>query len=795
MRRLFALGALLAFGPAFATARYVYPVVGGQLHDCGQPSHNSRGVAGDTSAMSVCVNGLQNNNARNRIICDDVSGCADWTTTTGICTNPVVNNGNVVALANGATVNFSTPRTASPDEHVVYGTPQACVYNMAKSDSCEIHAGTYAKAGAQSTSAGVLPTNLVDRSDGWLASLVMFGYGPNMGTTGYGTASNPAYVRGAVLAGATDTWDSNGNGVPDAEEGTCSGGSFNTYLCKVGASECTGGSCVSSGITSYPVIFDGNFDGDGSLNEATACPTNGADCAGDGFYALIWGCGNVSTDGGNCLANLGGGQTRPKVDSDANGSFDADANSGGPRNVSYVTLKDIEFKNYNGGAATCSANGIREALGSITMAGGGTTSANGDGFIADHIYYHDNTYSGLCQSEHYVAVFGDDENWACSSAATTIPGTVVQVAGEIISNSLIVNKNRSIVNDDCDATQPGASECGCSKYFYNDHFVLANTTAGQYQNFMRWKSVNTVANGTRPKRLVWINTQFTIQRADSGGSTYIFTPECTGLCDPGHVANGANGVIQVNGSIIRYQGSGVPAIHRFSESFCGDTFRYCENGTTPCSGTGVQAACSGIGGGTCSLTEAAGVNYTFKSFLNTLDLDKFSAGGNTALDYLCNTNGSLVVQHHNAYFGVSTVHTETATTTRRNTVPVGNDVCSASSQTSCTTDATGRTGWWTTGTQNAPLYGALSNYIPKSGGPLYEKTSACDPDGDGTVGVDYYGTGTSVTTWTDIAGNIVDCSTGGNPTGLLSYAARQPNSDTPVAPSQGPQRRRRVATW
>jgi len=787
MRALCVFLALVLASVAVAADRHVYlnSTGGGtQLNDCPNPVHNVKGTS-NTDELVRCTDVTPN-----QFYCTG-GGCQSWTRD---CTAP--NRANVV---NGDIVDVDGDGTGE----VVYATPQACAYAMAKSDTCEIHSGSYATAGAQSTTAGVLPTNTVDRSDGWLASVVMFGYGPNMGTTGYGTAANPAYVRGASMAGSVDSWDSNSNKIPDSVEGTCSAGTFSGYSCTVGGSECTGGSCTSASITGYPVVFDGNFDGDGSLNEATTCPTDGSNCAQDGFYAFIVGCGNVSTDGGNCLANLSGGQTRPKVDSDGNGSFDADANSGGPRNVSYVTIKDIEFKNYNGGASICSGNGIREALGHFTLAGGGTTSGNGDGLLIDHIYWHDDTYSNLCVQEHYVSVLGDDENWACSSATQTftVGGITVTAPGTGLINSFIRTKNRSVINDDCDATQPGASECGCSKYVMGNRILLENTTAGQYQNVMRWKSINTVSAGTRPKKLVFTNNEIDINRADSGGSTYIFTPECTGLCDPYHVASGANGVIQFNGNIVRYQGSGTPAIHRFSESFCGDTFKFCEDNTTPCScssacATTPNSACAGIVGGFCNGTSvSAGVDWTYRSFLNTFDLDKFSGGGNTALDYLCNTNGLLAVQHHNAYFGVSTVHTEAATTTRRNTTPVGNDVCSASSQTSCTTDATGRTGWWTTGTQNAPLFGGLSNYIPKSGGPLSEKTSACDPDGDGTLGVDYYGEGSQRTTWADIAGNKVVCNTTDNPTGLLSFGAIQPNSDTPSAPATGAQRKRRVTPW
>jgi len=77
-----------------------------------------------------------------------------------------------------------------------------------------------------------------------------------------------------------------------------------------------------------------------------------------------------------------------------------------PRDVSNFVIKNIEGTGYGGGPTTCTGSGIREKLGHFSIGGDGSSG----GFVADGIYFHDNGYSNLCANEHYVAVFGDDEN-------------------------------------------------------------------------------------------------------------------------------------------------------------------------------------------------------------------------------------------------------------------------------------------------------------------------------------------------------------------------------------------------
>ena len=59
-----------------------------------------------------------------------------------------------------------------------------------------------------------------------------------------------------------------------------------------------------------------------------------------------------------------------------------------------------------------------------------------------------------------------------------------------------------------------------------------------------------------------------------------------------------------------------------------------------------------------------------------------------------------------------------------------------------------------------------------------DNTGSCDPDGDGVQGVDYdnnpaTGVNGQETTWRDIAGNLVDCSTSGNPGQTIDIGAIQ----------------------
>lgn len=665
MKKLLLMCVLLS-SAAFAADRHVYLNESGggtQLDDCPNPAHNTKGIAGNTDELTYCTA-----SSPHKFICDAGAGCKSWTITTASCGIAGV------AVTNGVTVDVDGDGT----EETIYGHPQACVWNMAKSDSCEIHAGTYGGIGTEANedTAGDGAVDVCDRSDCWRATVTAWGYGPNMGSTGYGTAANPGYLRGAVMNSSTDTWDSNNNKVPDADES----------------------------VTSYPVVFDGNADGDGNLLETTNCTGN--TCSGDAFYAVFVGCG---TSDSFCDSSLAGGQTRPRIDTDANGSTDSDAASGGAKNVSYFYIKDIEAKNYNGGATTCSAAGVREGLGHFTLAGGPEVSGSGDGLTVDHIYWHNGAYSNLCRQEHYVAVFGDNENHSCSVDFTEM------------KNNYIILDNRFVINDDCDAEQSGADECGCSKSFHDNRVVIHNTIAAQYQGLIRLKSLDTVDAGARAKKFWLYNNEIIWQRPDTTLS-YIIFPECFGKCDPFALSLGT---ISFHGNLIRLNGASDPKYKRFSQISC-----------------------------TATLTGGpGGINWKFYSYNNTFDIERIG-GGTSSFDAICSTTGTKYVSKNNAVFGVtaSQFNLESATTLDRT-----NNLCTTSN-TGCTTNTSGRTAWWTVGTQNVGVTVGLDNYIAKASGPL-DNSGACDPDGDGALGADVDGDGDQDLTWTDLSGRPIDCST------------------------------------
>jgi hypothetical protein len=68
----------------------------------------------------------------------------------------------------------------------------------------------------------------------------------------------------------------------------------------------------------------------------------------------------------------------------------------------------------------------------------------------------------------------------------------------------------------------------------------------------------------------------------------------------------------------------------------------------------------------------------------------------------------------------------------------------------------------------------LAAYAPVASGPL-DGVGTCDPDGDGTAGVDYDGDRVNDTSWNDLAGNLVYCPAAGTVTDM---GALQNDSDT-----------------
>ncbi len=147
----------------------------------------------------------------------------------------------------------------------------------------------------------------------------------------------------------------------------------------------------------------------------------------------------------------------------------------------------------------------------------------------------------------------------------------------------------------------------------------------------------------------------------------------------------------------------------------------------------------------------------------------------------CNSTGEIIVSRNNAFYRATSVNTTSGDTQR-----FANDRCTESGQTGCTQSSvsgsggTPRTSWWNAGAWGVTSNATIANYIPRTGGPL-DNAGSCDPDGDGIQGVDYdnnpaTGANGQETTWKDIAGNTVDCSTSGNPAQTIDIGAVQNSS-------------------
>ena len=828
------LAILVAF-PALAAGRHVFLDTDGdgKLNQCPNPAHNTFATPA-TGNIQYCPDGPD----AGKVLGDKpgyVSSC-------GLEASAVDLPSNVQADVDG---------DGRLDD--VYGHPQACVWNMAQSDSCEIHAGVYTKPGAVSTSAMVSPAGgMCQRSECWQATLVAFGNGPNMGSapgTGYGVIGNPGYVRGAVMAASTDTWDQNGNKVPDCSGNTgarvcwgeCAAGTNPGQLCTVdGNCPGAGATCDHTAYadepTSYPAVFDGDANGNGIFWESTTCTD--AACSGDSFYAAILGCGHENENASFCVTSLGEGQKRPLIDANADGSFDMSTETLTPEanwNSSYLTVKDIEMRHYNGGPATCDGNGIRDYVGSIQMSGGNATVA-GKGYAVDRIFWHDGFYSRMCADEAFTSIIGDNENH-------------YSIVPEVLSNSFIISGNRFVINDDCGEY----GECGASKIGHDNRIVFPakradgnawhegpyclggtgidqtcsgdgdcpgstcfKSSGGEYQAFLRTKSLDSVLT-TSPKVFRWYNNEFIFQNMTQGDTgTSLIKNECFGRCFHAKrdFCHGGDADGQTCGG---GQGSACG-----TGGVCGGI---CAGGTSSgltCPGLGTTCGTGGVCGGFwgpgqgqmwfygnivrfqgtfshgwsrfaesfctidpsncpgCDLGVLTDSGWSYYAFNNTWDVERpdTSSSSTTTMDYICNRPGKTYVSKNNAFYKATSIHTETVAS--GGTLVKTNNRCS-DGNTNCRINSGGRAAWWTAGTKGVGIHAGLANYIPNCTGspcvgPLYEKTAndSCDPDGDGNAGVDYDGDGVNDTTWNDLAGNRVNCCLNTDP---ISIGAIQPKSN------------------
>lgn len=633
----------------------------GVLNTCPNPVHNATLTAGNTSNMTYCATG------------------ADAGKVIGTHTGYVTSCAGGVTPSN-VTNGISADIDGDGTNEVIYGHPQACVYNMAKSDSCEVHAGTYTKPGAQCTA------NCGNASDGttcydwncFLATVVAFGFGPNLTGTGYGTAGSPGYLRGAVMNGSTDSWDPNSDKNPaDA---------------------------------SYSAILSGDSNrGSGTVGVFDQTSCSGTSCSGDTFAGVWVGCGGTYPTGYaqfNCPrdSDITGNEERVMVDTDANGSFETaiGAGSSAPP-VDHFIIKDVVFTGYNqGNGATNPGGRYREAI--INLNGNGAST----GFKVDHIYMHDNSFgvAGSVTAEMFWAAIADMRNKECLGYTE-------------VKNSLIHQNNKFIFNED-GHTSPST---GCSWLIHDNRFWIEVKGSEPSPAIGYWKNLDYHTVDGRIKQVRFFNNEVIYRDTDSGANDGWFA-------DLQHFGNGGGqgkGEFWVYGNIFRNDPSNVHKADLFMPHFCSD--------------------------GEANGTES----WRFYYFNNTWD--GWSSGKSVELGYVCNSTASTG-QHGELYVGKNNVEVFTSAeqvTDNVDTTKISNNVSTDARR--CADSGGANTRYFDCGA-NPTAYTGLTYYAPKANGGLVG-TGTCDPDGDGLAGVDYDGNGSNDTTWTDIAGNSVNCPTTG----------------------------------
>lgn len=519
---------LVATG-AVAADRHVYLDTNGngQLNDCPNPAHNAKGIAGNTDELTYCIGGSLDGK---------IIGTVTGTAASAACTT---GGGSVAAVRNGVQADVDRDGV----KEFVYGHPQACIWNMAKSDACEIHAGTYKQAGAQCDEncgdQGTLggATGTCDKFDCFKASFVALGDGPNMSADGnYGTASAPGIIEAANMAGSIDMWDPNGDKNP--ADGT------------------------------YSAALSGDANANGVF-EGTTC--SGGSCSGDSFYGAIIGCGLYGY--GFCRTTPAAGSTYIKIDSNGDGTFDQNVGvfTSSTKQPSYLKVKNLEFTRYNGGngcvAGTCAENGTRPKTSTIDLNGGGATN----GLVVDHIYLHDNDFTlGIDNvssdnvsnegfTENHWSGIGDQNNSSCTTPT-------------IISNSFLVQNNARLFDADCGV---GTNiTCGCPLFIHDNRIVVDVDPAKAgvlYRNggpsgaFTKTHSVvvSYLKNiDTHPTQHRLWNNEFVIK---SMGTSRGYFMDLQGF---GNAQGHANGSLWLYGNLFRYDPAVTQKMLRFWLTYC-----------------------------------------------------------------------------------------------------------------------------------------------------------------------------------------------------------------------------------
>ena len=712
--------AVLLTGTAIAADRHVYlnTTGTGGLNDCPNPQHSADGTS-NKAKLFYCVGGTN----AGKVV--------------GTATGRVADCGAGVATAvtNGVSADIDGDGTLE----VVYGHPQACVWNMEKSDSCEVHAGTYTRPGAQcnascgdfSQSGGTVGVTCFDVNC-WKASVIAYGYGPGLaltGYTGYGTAGSPGWLRGAVMGGSIDTWDANGDKVPD-----------------VGA---------------YAPILSGDVDADGTFDQ-TVC-SGSSDCSGDSYFALHVGCGGANGTGYeqyNCNSSLAASEESVKIDadnSDSGAKFETAVGTAGAKNVDYFQVKDIEFTRYNQGNTALdnsATNGVKERVANINLNGNGATT----GLKLDHIYLHD--YAAgigyLINREVFNAGIADMHNAGCSGFTE-------------IKDSYLFQNNRLMFADE-GAAHPSL---GCSWLIHDNRFLIdvqtpLTGTATAQPAFAFLKSYDYHTNDGRPKQFRFYNNEVMVKQTSgwsNSGVRFLLTEQF-----------GNSGAGDSNG------GRGLGQMWLY-----GNIFRNLSTNTKTYNGNG------SVYSPFCSSNSASyGTHWKMYWFNNTFD--GWVTGTQFAFDAQCaDTSGSLgdaLIERNNAMtWATGENGARAANSTCRCYGATASGTCGTfapgcSGGANAAVDASrcaGATRYFTCGSD--PVAGSgLAYYTPYTGGGLLANGS-CDPDADGQAGFDTDGDGDQDQTWIDITGATISCPTTGaaiNIGAIQSLGGAPPASSTPT---------------
>lgn len=695
MKRLLGL-LVLAAATALAADRHVFLDTDGDLkvNQCPNPAHNTF-ASPSTGNLERCVGGANDGKVRG-----DKSG---YVTT---CPSGAFDTINVDGTES-SNIYPSEQSGGDAGSETIYGHPQACLWNASVSDSCEVHAGTYKKAGfGQGNEAHSSGTaNVCGQTDCFTGSIGAFGYGANFtaGNNSYGTAGSPFFVRGAVMNGSTDTWDSDGDKIPDCNTNT-------------GTPVCT----VPGEPPSYFPTMSGDRDEDGItrlVSEATSC--SGADastCTGDSFFAIFAGCGTGSFGGIQC-SSPDAGEMAIQVDTNADGTFDTELTAGA-KNVDFIEFKDLEFVGFNGGNVSSGGGGSaeRHLSGRVNLVGDGSSQ----GLTVNHLWQHGSGFQVPGGDvKNISAEWGDYLNSGCRTTNATNYTRWI--------NSLVEVNQRYFLQSDNDE-----SGSGCSHDVHGNRVIwdFPSNAVGQPNNGTNngnaviafyLKPIDHNGGGNKKEHRIY-NNEFILVNTNGATDKFFFTFAGMGRNCPGGLGLGE---VWFYGNVIRKVGSG-SVISEFNQGYCG-----CDGGCSPCGGSG-----------------------RIYDFNNTWDWAVPKQG------YCENSAGPQEFYRdiNNAYFGMtnlfddgSEMGTVTHSTNCVSTSDPASDVCGSNNT---------KSNWYADTTTTATVYNGLTLYAAKTSGAL-DGVGSCDPDGDGVAGVDYDGDHVNDTTWTDIAGNVINCPTVG----------------------------------